>query len=351
MSEIGWGTFAGLCTGLATLFGALPVLFSRRPSTGQQAIMLGFAAGVMISASYLSLIVPAAKFARDAGHGPFGAAAIVAAAVFVGAASLHAVRQWSPFESALVAAPAKRRAWLLTLAMTSHNLPEGAAVGVAFLLGAALVRILRQRGWFATRAEPRLMDLLDIVALGTVADVASLRGLNRAFVAQGIKVMAGRRNIGLAALIEASRLERAPTCTDLGFALGPRIHAGGRVGKSDLGVRLLTTEDRDEARIIAAELDRLNEERRTIEKLVQEEGLDLKRNKCEAMEGLIEEGQEAIDNVPKGPLRERHRELMKRWESGDDHGGVTYEELRALLDDWRADQARRRNPKAAKTEV
>src|SRR5690606_80440 len=112
---------------------------------------------------------------------------------------------------------------------------------------------------------------LDIVALGTVADVAALRGLNRAFVAQGIKVMAGRRNIGLAALIEASRLERAPTCTDLGFALGPRINAGGRVGKSDLGVRLLTTEDREEARMIAAELDRLNEERRAIEKAVQEE--------------------------------------------------------------------------------
>lgn len=150
-----------------------------------------------------------------------------------------------------------------------------AAVGVAFLLGAALIRVLRQRGWFATRAEPRLMDLLDIVALGTVADVASLRGLNRAFVAQGIKVMAGRRNIGLAALIEASRLERAPTCTDLGFALGPRINAGGRVGKSDLGVRLLTTEDRDEARTIAAELDRLNEERRAIEKLVQEQAEEL----------------------------------------------------------------------------
>ena len=77
--------------------------------------------------------------------------------------------------------------------------------------------------------------------------------------------MAGRRNIGLAALIEAARLTRAPTCTDLGFALGPRINAGGRVGKSDLGVRLLTTDDPDEARAIAAELDRLNEERRAIE--------------------------------------------------------------------------------------
>ncbi len=146
-----------------------------------------------------------------------------------------------------------------------------AAVGVAFLLGAALIRTLRARGHFATRPEPRLIELLDIVALGTVADVAALRGLNRAFVAQGLKMMAQRRNIGLSALIEAARLTRAPTATDLGFALGPRINAGGRVGKSDLGVRLLTTEDPDEARTIAAELDLLNEERRTIEGNVQAE--------------------------------------------------------------------------------
>ncbi len=147
-----------------------------------------------------------------------------------------------------------------------------AAVGVAFLLGAALIRTLRARGWFAgDRSEPRLLELLDIVALGTVADVAQLKGLNRAFVTQGLKVMAGRRNIGLAALIEASRLKRDPSCTDLGFALGPRINAGGRVGKADLGVRLLTTDDPAEARAIAVELDRLNEERRTIEAAVREQ--------------------------------------------------------------------------------
>ncbi len=145
-----------------------------------------------------------------------------------------------------------------------------AAVGVAWLLGAALVRVLRGRGFFAGRAEPKLLDLLDIVALGTVADVAALKGLNRAFVAQGLKVMAQRRNVGMNALIEASRLTRAPTATDLGFALGPRINAGGRVGKSDLGVRLLTTEDADEARMIAEELNRLNEERRAIEGEVQQ---------------------------------------------------------------------------------
>lgn len=146
-----------------------------------------------------------------------------------------------------------------------------AAVGVAFLLGVALVRTLRARGWFAGgRAEPDLMGLLDLVALGTVADVAALHGLNRAFVAQGLKVLARRGRIGMAALMDASRLARAPQCSDLGFALGPRINAGGRIGESTLGVRLLTTADPDEARAIAAQLSQLNEERRAIEAEVQE---------------------------------------------------------------------------------
>lgn len=145
-----------------------------------------------------------------------------------------------------------------------------AAVGVAFLLGVAVVRTLRSRDYFAEgRAEPDLMALLDLVALGTVADVAQIRGLNRAFVAQGLKVMSRRANVGMAALIDASRLKRAPICSDLGFALGPRINAGGRVGESTLGVRLLTTEDPHEAADIAAQLSALNEERRAIEAEVQ----------------------------------------------------------------------------------
>jgi len=149
-----------------------------------------------------------------------------------------------------------------------------AAVGMAFLLGVALLRELRGRAYFAARPEPKLIDLIDIVALGTVADVASLKTLNRAFVTQGLKVMAERGNIGLVALAEAARLVKSPTCRDLGFALGPRINAGGRVGKSDLGVRLLTATDPEEARTIAAELDRLNEERRAIEMLVTEQAND-----------------------------------------------------------------------------
>ncbi|MEO6199031.1 MAG: single-stranded-DNA-specific exonuclease RecJ [Sphingomicrobium sp.] len=146
-----------------------------------------------------------------------------------------------------------------------------AAVGMAFLLGVALIRELRGRGFFDGREEPRILDLLDLVALGTVADVARLKTLNRAFVTQGLKVMGARGNIGLAALAEAARLVKAPSCRDLGFALGPRINAGGRVGKSDLGVRLLTATDPEEARTIAVELDRLNEERRAIEMLVTEQ--------------------------------------------------------------------------------
>ena len=157
-----------------------------------------------------------------------------------------------------------------------------AAVGMAFLLGVALIRELRGRGFFEGREEPGMLDLLDLVALGTVADVARLKSLNRAFVTQGLKVMKGRRNIGLAALAEAARLVKEPSCRDLGFALGPRINAGGRVGKSDLGVRLLTTRDPEEARTIAAELDRLNEERRAIEMLVCEQAEELASDHAEA---------------------------------------------------------------------
>lgn len=146
-----------------------------------------------------------------------------------------------------------------------------AAVGVAFLLAIALVRNLRAKGYFKDRKEPDLMSLLDLVALGTVADVAALHGLNRAFVAQGLKILARRERIGMAALMDASRLKRAPIASDLGFALGPRINAGGRIGESTLGVRLLTTRDPEEAREIAEHLSHLNEDRRAIEAQVQEE--------------------------------------------------------------------------------
>ncbi len=146
-----------------------------------------------------------------------------------------------------------------------------AAVGVAFLLSIALVRTLRARDYFKERKEPDLMALLDLVALGTVADVAALHGLNRAFVSQGLKILARRERVGMAALMDASRLKRAPQASDLGFALGPRINAAGRIGESTLGVRLLTTTDPEEAREIAEKLSVLNDERRAIEAEVQEQ--------------------------------------------------------------------------------
>lgn len=141
-----------------------------------------------------------------------------------------------------------------------------AAVGVAFLLAIAVNRALRQAGHFgASASEPDLMALLDLVALGTVADVVPLTGLNRVLVAQGLKIMARRGNIGLRALADVARLNEAPTPFHLGYLLGPRVNAGGRVGKSDLGARLLATDDTAEAAGLAALLDRLNTERRAIE--------------------------------------------------------------------------------------
>ena len=183
-----------------------------------------------------------------------------------------------------------------------------AAVGMAFLLGVALLRELRGRGMFAGgKAEPRIIDLLDLVALGTVADVARLKTLNRAFVTQGLKIMAARQNIGLSALAEAARLVKPPSCRDLGFALGPRINAGGRVGKSDLGVRLLTSTDPEEARAIAAELDRLNEERRAIEMLVSEQAEAQARGQADAPMILVMSSgwHQGVIGIVAGRLKER----------------------------------------------
>ena len=182
-----------------------------------------------------------------------------------------------------------------------------AAVGMAFLLGVALLRTLRARGAFAEREEPKILDLLDLVALGTVADVARLKGLNRAFVTQGLKIMAARQNVGLVALAEAARLVKPPGCRDLGFALGPRINAGGRVGKSDLGVRLLTATDPEEARTIAAELDRLNEERRAIEMLVCEQAEAQAKAQADAPVVTVMSGgwHQGVIGIVAGRLKER----------------------------------------------
>ncbi len=150
-----------------------------------------------------------------------------------------------------------------------------AAVGVAFVFLVGLNRALREAGWYRRngREEPDLLRWLDLVALGTVCDVVPLTGLNRAFVAQGLKVLGARGNAGLAALIDVARLDEAPGAYHAGFLLGPRVNAGGRVGRADLGARLLACDDGGEAAALAAELDGYNDERREIERAVLDEAL------------------------------------------------------------------------------
>ena len=142
-----------------------------------------------------------------------------------------------------------------------------AAVGLVFLTLVAVTRELRRRSfWTGLRPEPDLLSLLHLVALGTVADVVPLHGLNRAFVAKGLIALRRREHAGLTALMDVARLNGPPEPWHLGFLLGPRINAGGRIGRADLGVRLLLEEDPIEAARIAAELDRLNLERQQIER-------------------------------------------------------------------------------------
>lgn len=141
-----------------------------------------------------------------------------------------------------------------------------AAVGLVFVTLVALNRELRQRGfWTAERPEPDLLSALHHVALGTVADVVPLVGLNRAFVKKALIALRRRDHVGHTALMDVARLSGPPEAWHLGFLLGPRINAGGRIGRADLGVRLLLESDPSEAARLAAELDRLNTERRAIE--------------------------------------------------------------------------------------
>ncbi|MFM8754099.1 MAG: single-stranded-DNA-specific exonuclease RecJ [Phenylobacterium sp.] len=150
-----------------------------------------------------------------------------------------------------------------------------AAAGVAFVLLAALNREARRRGLFAERPEPDLRQWLDLAALGAVCDVTQLTGFNRALTAQGLKVMSRWANPGLRALADIGKVSGSATTFHAGFILGPRINAGGRIGRSDLGARLLSTDDPVEAAALAAQLDELNAHRRTVEQAVLDEAVTL----------------------------------------------------------------------------
>lgn len=185
-----------------------------------------------------------------------------------------------------------------------------AAVGVAFLLLVALNKILREDGYFGSGKEPDLRQWLDIVALGTICDVVPLTGVNRALVAQGLKVMAGRGNTGIRAVMDIAGLDEKPGVYHAGFVVGPRINAGGRVGKSDLGVRLLSTDDEHEALGIARELNQYNAERKAIEAQIQEEADRIADGMDPALPVLVVAGRgwhQGVIGIVAGRLKERLR--------------------------------------------
>jgi single-stranded-DNA-specific exonuclease len=140
------------------------------------------------------------------------------------------------------------------------------AAGVVMILVATINKLLRARGWYTPeRPEPNMLQWLELVALATVCDVVPLKGLNRAYVTQGLKIMSRRENLGLAQLTDIARLKRSPDVYALGFVLGPRLNAAGRIGHGDLALELLTTRDKGRANQIAQELELLNRERQAIE--------------------------------------------------------------------------------------
>jgi single-stranded-DNA-specific exonuclease len=158
--------------------------------------------------------------------------------------------------------------------------------------------------------EPDLRALLDLVALGTVCDVVPLKGLNRAFVVQGLQVMARRGNVGLTALSRVARIDTRPTAYHLGYLLGPRVNAGGRVGQADLGTRLLSTEDPDEAAALALRLDEYNAARKDIEAAVLREAIEQVETSANPEEPVIfaigKDWHPGVIGIVAGRLRERY---------------------------------------------
>ena len=190
-----------------------------------------------------------------------------------------------------------------------RSLGQLCAAGVCFMLLVGLTRQLRETGYFTpNRAEPNLLDMLDLVALGTVCDVVPLTGINRAFVAQGLKVLAQRKQPGLRALADVAGLREAPEAYHLGFLLGPRINAGGRVGEASLGAQLLTCRDDAKAEAMAQKLHRYNAERQAIEAQMLEEAIAMAEAKSTEPSVLIlaKEGwHPGVIGIVAGRLKER----------------------------------------------
>ncbi|CUW38663.1 putative ssDNA exonuclease, 5'--_ 3'-specific(Bacterial RecJ exonuclease,41-586) [Magnetospirillum sp. XM-1] len=190
--------------------------------------------------------------------------------------------------------------------------PHGhmAAVGVAFLLAVGLNRGLKQAGWYASRPAPDLMRWLDLVALGTVCDVVPLVGVNRALVVQGLKVMARRGNVGLAALADVAGVKERPDSYTLGYVLGPRVNAGGRVGEAELGTRLMSTDNPAEAAEIARQLDGYNKDRQEIEAAVLYDAIEQVEGRPDDGRPLLiaagENWHPGVIGIVAGRLKERY---------------------------------------------
>jgi single-stranded-DNA-specific exonuclease len=188
-----------------------------------------------------------------------------------------------------------------------------AAAGVTFVMLAALNREARVRGLFADRAEPDIRHWLDLAAMGAVCDVTKLIGFNRALTAQGLKVMSAWGNPGLKALLEVAGATGPATVFHAGFILGPRINAGGRIGRSDLGARLLSTDDPEEAQALAAELDALNVARKDVERQAFDEAvrrIERETNFDPEAPVLVVAGEDwhpGVVGIVAGRLRERYR--------------------------------------------
>jgi len=206
--------------------------------------------------------------------------------------------------------------------------PHGhlAAVGVAFLLAVGLRTGLKQAGWFTDRPIPDLLRWLDLVALGTVCDVVPLVGVNRALVVQGLKVMARRHNVGLAALSDVAGIKETPGAYHLGYVLGPRVNAGGRVGEAELGSRLLVTNDAAEAAEIARRLDGYNKDRQEIEAMVLLEAIEQVEGRPDDGSPLLlaagENWHPGVIGIVAGRLKERYGRaaLVVALEGGEGKG-------------------------------
>lgn len=183
-----------------------------------------------------------------------------------------------------------------------------AAVGVSFLFIVGLMGALKKKDFFKDKEEPNLMDLLDIVALGTVCDVMPLKGLNRGFVKQGLKIMPQRKNIGLNALADSANINQKPSTYHLGYVLGPRINAGGRVGESYLGSSLLSTDSKMEAEEIAAQLEGFNIQRREIESGIVDEAMAMAGSQeQDSLIMVYGNWHPGVIGVVAGKLKEQHQ--------------------------------------------